>query len=296
MADIDGVFKASREKFWDLIILATLNIDPDQAPANLLAVVLQEGFLKSRENSRVGLANVGLSDMYANPAKVYIEAHRGEVRSREGVDEVLIEGDQVQGVRLHSGETIPCSRVVVTVPPSALQKIKFNHEAVQKLVFKTSELKPSPILSLHVWGEFPKVDFPYMGFWGTNFHWAFQKSSVYGHEDTKHWTLVASSAVHFEEHDKQKMIQVAEDELRTIPGFESVKITRAKLVRELEATWVPPLSNSSSRLKTRTPVKGLYFAGDWTDTGLPCTIESAVFSGHLAAAAIIEEIRFRSAI
>jgi len=31
-------------------------------------------------------------------------------------------------------------------------------------------------------------------------------------------------------------------------------------------------------------VKGLFLAGDWTDTGLPATIESAVRSGHRAAA------------
>jgi predicted NAD/FAD-dependent oxidoreductase len=33
-------------------------------------------------------------------------------------------------------------------------------------------------------------------------------------------------------------------------------------------------------------VKGLYLAGDWIDTGLPATIESAVVSGHRAAAAV----------
>jgi hypothetical protein len=30
-------------------------------------------------------------------------------------------------------------------------------------------------------------------------------------------------------------------------------------------------------------VPGLYLAGDWVDTGLPATIESAVASGHRAA-------------
>jgi hypothetical protein len=33
-------------------------------------------------------------------------------------------------------------------------------------------------------------------------------------------------------------------------------------------------------------VRGFYLAGDWTDTGLPATIESAVDSGHRAAALI----------
>ena len=37
-----------------------------------------------------------------------------------------------------------------------------------------------------------------------------------------------------------------------------------------------------------TPVRGLFLAGDWIDTGLPATIESAVQSGHTAARAILD--------
>jgi uncharacterized protein with NAD-binding domain and iron-sulfur cluster len=40
---------------------------------------------------------------------------------------------------------------------------------------------------------------------------------------------------------------------------------------------------------TGTPVQGLYLAGDWIDTGLPATIESAVRSGHRAAAAVMAQ-------
>jgi hydroxysqualene dehydroxylase len=53
-------------------------------------------------------------------------------------------------------------------------------------------------------------------------------------------------------------------------------------VREKRSTFslapgMPP------RPQTRTPVRGLVLAGDWIDTGLPATIESAVISGHWAA-------------
>jgi monoamine oxidase len=37
-----------------------------------------------------------------------------------------------------------------------------------------------------------------------------------------------------------------------------------------------------------TPLEGLVLAGDWTDTGLPATIEGAVVSGNRAAAALAE--------
>ncbi len=35
-----------------------------------------------------------------------------------------------------------------------------------------------------------------------------------------------------------------------------------------------------------TDIGGLYLAGDWTDTGLPATIEGAVRSGARAAACV----------
>ena len=37
-----------------------------------------------------------------------------------------------------------------------------------------------------------------------------------------------------------------------------------------------------------TAIAGFALAGDWTDTGLPATIESAVVSGHAAARAILD--------
>jgi len=37
-----------------------------------------------------------------------------------------------------------------------------------------------------------------------------------------------------------------------------------------------------------TSVPGLFLAGDWIDTGLPATIESAAVSGHRAADAVLE--------
>ena len=43
---------------------------------------------------------------------------------------------------------------------------------------------------------------------------------------------------------------------------------------------------------TDTSVSGLYLAGDWIDTGLPATIESAVRSGHRAAQQIIDDRKF----
>jgi uncharacterized protein with NAD-binding domain and iron-sulfur cluster len=59
----------------------------------------------------------------------------------------------------------------------------------------------------------------------------------------------------------------------------------ALAVREPRATFsLAP--GEPPRPQAVTPVHGLFLAGDWTDTGLPATIEGAVLSGHRAAALV----------
>ena len=277
----------TREKFWDLVILATINVHPDIAPANLLQVVMKQGFLSSKKASRVGLSTVGLSDLYANPSKTFIEDLGGEVRINQTVDEILMMDGKVLGVRLHDNQLIEASSIICTVPPSALTKIKMADSNLQSTIEKTSTLKSSPIVSFHFWADLPPMDNAYIGFWGTEFHWAFQKSKVYGDEKTKHWTLVASGADEMLNKNRVQLLATAKKDLGILPEFRNINIKRAKAVFEREATWVPPIKDVSGRLPTKTPVSGLFMAGDWTDTGLPCTIESAVLSGHRAALEIL---------
>ena len=57
---------------------------------------------------------------------------------------------------------------------------------------------------------------------------------------------------------------------------------RSLVVREARATFsLAP--DAPARPATQTPVPGFFLAGDWTDTGLPGTIEGGVLSGHRAA-------------
>ena len=67
-----------------------------------------------------------------------------------------------------------------------------------------------------------------------------------------------------------------------LPGARAATMLRSVVVREKRATFsVAP--GQPTRPGTRTPITRLFLAGDWTDTGLPATIEGASVSGHLAA-------------
>jgi 15-cis-phytoene desaturase len=51
----------------------------------------------------------------------------------------------------------------------------------------------------------------------------------------------------------------------------------------------PTPGAESNRPATQTPIAGLLLAGDWTDTGLPASMESAVHSGFAAAEVVLHE-------
>src|SRR5262249_39196724 len=70
---------------------------------------------------------------------------------------------------------------------------------------------------------------------------------------------------------------------------------RALVVRERHATISLTPAADAVRPPVATPVKNLFVAGDWVQTGLPATIEGAVQAGREAAHRALEAARRRTA-
>jgi len=65
-------------------------------------------------------------------------------------------------------------------------------------------------------------------------------------------------------------------------------LPRWQIVRERRATFAATPEQDARRPDARTRYRNLALAGDWTNTGLPATIESAIRSGHRAAETITQ--------
>jgi uncharacterized protein with NAD-binding domain and iron-sulfur cluster len=63
--------------------------------------------------------------------------------------------------------------------------------------------------------------------------------------------------------------------------------TAWRIVKEKRATFAQTPSELVRRPGVRTRIANLFLAGDWTDTGLPATLEGSVRSGHTAAASVL---------
>jgi uncharacterized protein with NAD-binding domain and iron-sulfur cluster len=125
-------------------------------------------------------------------------------------------------------------------------------------------------------------DEPFIGLPGRAMQWVFDKRAVFGGH-ASHLSMVSSGASPLVKQSNDALIATAYGELlEAFPEARAVRLLQTSVVREPRATFsLAP--GQPPRAGTETPIPGLYLAGDWIDTGLPATIESAVRSGHAAA-------------
>jgi uncharacterized protein with NAD-binding domain and iron-sulfur cluster len=120
----------------------------------------------------------------------------------------------------------------------------------------------------------------------TEVEWVFDKGRLYGREGVpQHLAFIVSAAVRAAPRPNAELAGVAEAALRRYFPVEmaSASVVRSLVLREPEATFVCDPGAEEARPGPETSVAGLFLAGDWTDTGLPATIEGAVRSGRAAA-------------
>ena len=274
-----------REMLWEPLALAALNQPIGQAAAPVFARVLAEMFGADAGAAAIALPTKPLHQMYADPARRYIEARGGSVRMGAAA-KIRAEGDAVVSVDA-AGERWDIDTVISAVPWFALPDlIEGRVPALEPTLDQARRMESSPMVTVNLWFDRQVMDEPFVGLPGRAMQWVFDKRTVFG-GDASHLSLVASGASPLVQLGNDALIARAHDELLdALPAVRPAKLVRATVIREPRATFsLAP--GQPARPATATPVRGLFLAGDWIDTGLPATIESAVRSGHLAAHAVM---------
>jgi hypothetical protein len=247
--------------------------------------ILAEMFGAEPDAASIAFPAVSLEAMYAGPSRRHIEAHGGHVRTH-ALACVLVEHGRAAGVRLRGGEEIRAASVVSAVPWFALGRL---FDAIPgelaAIASAASRMGSYPIVTVNLWLDRQVLPAPFVGLPGRAMQWVFDRGAMTGGA-ASHLSLVSSGAAGTVGQKNDALVALALRDLRdALPACRAARVLRATVVRERRATFsLAP--GQPARPSTTTPMAGLYLAGDWTDTGLPGTIESAAASGHLAAAAV----------
>ena len=257
----------------------------------MLEAVLREAFFvgpASGGDARIGLARVGLSDLYVDDARAWLQARGATVRLGAGVERVLVERGVARGVALRGGETLAADAVIAACPPAALVAlVDAEWQKGETWWAGLGKLTSSPIVSLHLWLDRRVTDEEIIGCVGSPLHWIFNRNRLVAVRDPSrsHLSLVVSAARGLIDRPADEIVQTLVAELgRLVPEAARARVVHARVMKEREATIAHTAGTEGLRPRCQSPVEGLFAAGDFVRTGLPATIESAVRAADEAAA------------
>ena len=288
-----------REWLWDPLAVAALNQAPDEASARTFVRVLADLFGPRAADAALALPVLPLNEAYALPARAFITARGGDVRTG-ALARLMPSGTTASGrIRVDvRGELAATAPVIAAVPWFGLGALVsgLDDPALALIAARASAMAAKSIVTVNLWYDASVMDDAFVGLPGRVTQWIFDKSAILRRENSgdaagraSHLSLVSSGADAIAGDDDRALIATARNEVEAaLPRARAATLRHATVIREKRATF-SLAQGEPARPGTRTPVPGLYLAGDWIATGLPGTIESAVVSGHWAATEVLRD-------
>jgi len=279
------------DHFWKIVLISALNEELDRMDASHGVAVFWKAFLSSRDGYRIGIPGVPLADLYSRVSE-HIEAAAGRARTRCGANRILFSGVEVSGIALDDGNELVADYYVAALPFDRLLKLLPEEVRSEPPFRALSSFAVSPITSIHMWFARPVMQEPFIVSVDQTIQWVFNKTRLSGHDEggIQYLQVVISASRALAGMAQSAIVGLVTEELQQlIPEARGVEVKRAVVVRENAATFSPEPGTDCLRPGPTTPIHRLYLAGDWTQTGWPATMESAVRSGYRAAEAILEK-------
>ena len=269
------------ENFWKPFIIAVFNAVPEDTSAFMFKQIIKTGFLE-KGGSNLVLPDVFLSELLTDPAEKYLTDKGSIVITNKKISKINVREDNVTSIIAEDNAEIKSDYYV-----SAVGFFDINNLLIgSNVLMEKEQLLTSPIVNIHL--KFDRditgiIKNRFEGILSSNIQWVFRVKN-------DQVCIVISSAKKIAEMEKEAVLELCKGELyKCYPELKNVNITGSRVLKEMRATFLPDKRSINIRPKCRTSLKNLYLAGDWTDTGLPATIESAVKSGKICSKEIIHD-------
>ena len=269
VADRINVGRPAFARFWEPMVLAVLNADAHEAAARLLWPVMTEIFGRGAEAARPLIAAKGLSRSFVEPALRFLESRGATIRFNHRLRAVERQGEHVHALEFvrTRHDIAKADRVVLAVPPASMAELlpEISTPRGSRAIVNGHFLVKAPL----------PADLPFLGLIGGTAHWLFIRGDIV--------SVTVSAADALAEVANDEIARRLWADIARALSLPAAPLPPWRIVKEKRATFAQIPEELPRRAKTATPWRNLFLAGDWTDTGLPCTIEGAARSGFAAA-------------
>ncbi len=252
------------------LLLAALNIDPPQGAVRLAAAVIRETLAAGGRACRPLIARAGLGATLIEPALARLAQRGAVVRMDHQLRGLRVAADRVEAldfgneaVALAAGDA-----VILAVPPYA---------AASLVPGLAVPLEFRAIVNAHFRIEPPADQPPMLGVLNGTVEWIFAFPG--------RLSVTISAGDRLLDTARDVLAQTIWSDVASATGLPAA-LPPWQIVRERRATFAATPAQDARRPGAETTWRNLALAGDWTNTGLPATIEGAIRSGNRAAAIV----------
>jgi len=249
------------------LILAALNIDAPQGSARLASAIIRETLAAGGRACRPLIAREGLGTTLIEPALSYLQRHGTVVRMEHQLRAMRFSNEAVERLDF-GGEGIAVNAddaVILAVPPYAAAplvdglKVPTEFRAIVNAHFRIDPPPDAP---------------PILGVLGGTVEWIFAFPG--------RLSVTISAGDRLIDSAREELAKTIWSEVASVTGLPTA-LPPWQIVRERRATFAATPAQDAKRPSAKTQWRNLVLAGDWTQTGLPATIEGAIRSGNRAA-------------
>ena len=249
------------------LLLAALNIEPSAGSAALAGAVIRETLAKGGQACRPLIAREGLGGALIEPALAFLRERNNAVRLGHQLHSLRCSNSKVETLDFGSDQIAldGDDTVILAVPPYAAAALVPNLETPTEY---------RAILNAHFRIEPAPNQPPILGLINGTTEWVF---AFPGRVAT-----TISAGDRLLDTPREALARMIWGEVAAATGLPS-ELPPWQVVRERRATFAATPEQDARRPGATTQFGNFFLAGDWTNTGLPATIESAIRSGRRAA-------------
>jgi squalene-associated FAD-dependent desaturase len=259
------------ERLIEPLMMAALNIEAATGSAALAGAIVRETLAAGGRAYAPRIADPSLDAAFIAPALAYLAEHGADVRIGKRVEAIETEGDRAVSLKV-GGETIALGAedaLIVATPAWITPTLLPGVSAPDAF---------TAIVNGHFKIEAPAGAPRMVGVIGGTAQWLF---AFEGRIST---TISGADAV--VDLPRETMAAALWTDVAKVYGL-GPALPEWQIVKERRATFAATPDQVARRPRAETRWRNLALAGDWTDTGLPATIEGAIRSGHKAAEIIL---------
>ena len=271
------------DSLWRPLTISALNTPVETASAQVLANVLRDSLLSTREASDLLLPMVDLSALFPAPAAAWLGGHGGEVQLATRVKSITAISANDGGYQVETDAALASfDAVIIAVGPHQLAGLMPQIDA-PALAFE-------PIVTVYFkFDQAVRLPEAMFGQASGLAQWFFDRDALGGRGGNEGMVaaVISASGVHEDLHHERLAAGVLQELTRHLPHCPPP--LWQKVIVEKFATFA--CTPNAPRPATTTSYAGVFLAGDYVAGDYPATLEGAARNGIKAAHACLGHLQ-----